>query len=114
MALLLGTWSLTQWMDALNGLLSNSTAVSTTPYTQLSTDSLILVDATSGAVTVDLLAVASHGGMPVTIKKIDASGNAVTLDGNGSETIDGSTTKTISTQYDSITIQTDGTEWWTL
>jgi len=99
-------------MDALNSLLSGSTAVASTPYTQLSTDSLILVDATSGAVTVNLIAVAADNGAPVTIKKIDASGNAVTIDGDGAETIDGSTTKVLSSQYDSATVQQDGTEWW--
>jgi len=114
MALLLGTWSLTQWMDALNASMSGTTAVASTPYTMLSTDSLILIDATSAAVTVDLIAVASHNGTPVTIKKIDSSANAVTIDGSGAETIDGSTTLVLASQYDSVTIQTDGTEWWIL
>ena len=114
MALLLGTWSLTQWMDALNALLSGSTAVASTPYTMLSTDSLILVDASSAAATVDLIAAAAHGGMPVTIKKTDSSANAVTIDGSGSETIDGATTLVLASQYDSATIQTNGSEWWIL
>jgi len=112
MALLLGTWSYTQWMDAINSVLSGTTAVSSTPYAHLATDSLILVDASSAAVTVNLIAVASHNGAPVTIKKIDGSGNAVTIDGNAAETIDGATTNVLASQYDSVTIQSDGTQWW--
>ncbi len=112
MALLAGTWSFTQWMDALNSLLSGTTAVSSTPYTMLATDSLILVDATGGAATVDVIAIASHRGSKVTVKKIDSSGNSVTVDGDGSETFDGVTTVVLAAQYDSVTFQHDGTEWW--
>ena len=45
------------------------------------------------------------------IKKIDASGNAVTIDGNGAETIDGAATQTLGAQYDSMTVFCDGTGW---
>lgn len=45
------------------------------------------------------------------IKKLDSSGNTVTIDGDGSETIDGATTKVISTQYAGVMIQSDGTNW---
>lgn len=73
-----------------------------------------LCDATSGAITVTLPAVADAdptAGRVVTVKKTDASGNAVTLDADGSETIDGATTKALSSQYDSVTIVSDGTSW---
>jgi hypothetical protein len=72
---------------------------------------LYLCDATSGAITADLPAAASHSGRVVTVKKTDASGNAVTLDGNSSETIDGATTKVLASQYDCASIVSDGTEW---
>jgi len=75
-------------------------------------ETLVLVDASSAAVTITLPAAADLVDTPINIKKTDASGNAVTVDGNGSETIDGSTTAVISTQYDCITIVSDGTEWW--
>jgi len=48
------------------------------------------------------------------IKKIDADADTVTVDGNGSETIDDGTTATLTAQYESITIQSDGSEWWIL
>ena len=45
------------------------------------------------------------------IKKIDSSANTVTIDAAGANTIDGVATKVISTQYDKLTIQWDGTNW---
>jgi len=75
---------------------------------------VVLVNATSGAVTVTLPAVAANTGRIYYIKKIDSSANAVTIDGNASETIDDSTTRILSSQYDSVTIACDGTEWWIL
>lgn len=72
---------------------------------------LYLVDATAGAVTVNLPAAASSSGYSVTVKKTDSSVNAVTLDGDTTETIDGATTYALSAQYDSVSIRCDGTEW---
>jgi hypothetical protein len=46
----------------------------------------------------------------ITIKKIDSSINSVIIDGSGA-LIDGSATYTIYTQYDSVTLQWDGTNW---
>ncbi len=80
--------------------------------TESDRDKLILVDATSGAVTISLLAAATAGsGFRVAIKKVDSSGNAVTVDGNGSETIDGATTSTLSTQYDTDNLICNGSNW---
>ena len=38
--------------------------------------------------------------------------NAVIIDGNGSETIDGSETIVIINKYESVTLQCDGLAWW--
>ncbi len=70
-----------------------------------------LVDATSGAVTANLPTASSSEGWVVVLKKVDASGNAVTADGNGSETIDGATTKALSSQWDFVRLVCDGTAW---
>ena len=46
------------------------------------------------------------------IKKIDSSGNAVTIAQNASgETIDGASSVALTGQYDSKTVQTDGSVW---
>ena len=75
-------------------------------------DNVVLVDATSAAVTVTLPAVSGNSGRVFHIKKIDASGNAVTVDGASSETIDDATTGILASQYDAIKIVCDGSEWW--
>ena len=74
---------------------------------------VILVDASSAAVTITLPP-AADAFKELCIKKIDATGNTVTLDGNASETIDDSTTLVLSSQYDAVRISSDGSEWWIL
>jgi len=71
----------------------------------------IFADATSGAFTISLPAPIDE--MILNIKKIDSSANAVTLDA-GSNTIDGSSTAVMATQYESLTLYWDktSTEWW--
>lgn len=59
---------------------------------QLSQDDFLLVNTTSGAVTINALAAASWT-RPLKIQRI-AGSNSITLDPNGSETVDGSATLT--------------------
>jgi hypothetical protein len=86
----------------------------TTPYTVVVTDRTILIDATAGAKVVDLPTAASSKWRILTIKKIDASANVVTVDGNGAETIDGAATYVLTAQYEAVTVQSDGTTWWVI
>jgi len=73
---------------------------------------LVTVDASGANRTVTLPTLASAGaGLETTIKKIDSSTNTVTVDGNGSETIDGATTIVLSAQYAAITIISGASEW---
>jgi hypothetical protein len=60
------------------------------------------VDASGGAVTLNLPAISGltlSGAWSIGIKKTDSSANAVTASRNGTDTIDGATTKSISQQY---------------
>ena len=82
----------------------------TANYTAASGDYTILVDASSNNVTVTLPAAAGCAGRIYVIKAIDVS-NTITIDGNGAETIDGAVTKTLATQYYSMTIQSNGSGW---
>jgi hypothetical protein len=84
----------------------------TANYTATVNDSVILCDATSAGFTITLPASATNTGRKYVIKKTDTSANTVTIDGNASETIDGATTVNIGTQYQSITIVCDGSNWW--
>ena len=75
---------------------------------------IILCDATSNAITVNLPQASTSANLVYNIKKIDSTGNTVTIDGNASETIDGATTSVLATQYDSATIVCDGSNWFIL
>lgn len=86
-------------------------AAKTTAYTATADDFLITGDATSAAFTVTLPAASTVTGLVLCIIKIDASGNAVTIDGSGSETINGSATLALSSQWSKATIVSDGSNW---
>ncbi len=74
-------------------------------------DDVILCDCTAGAITVTLPKVSDRVNYRYIIKKIDSSGNAVTIDGDGSETIDGAATQPLTTQWDALELVTDETAW---
>ena len=102
--------------DPVRAAEPNSTAViaKTTTYTVTAADNgkLIKADATAGAFTITLPAAATAGdGFEVSVKKVDSSANAVTLDADGSETIDGDTDVSLPNQFDVVTVRSDGTSW---
>lgn len=73
---------------------------------------VITCDTTSGAFSLVLPAATGSTGLWYTFKKTDSNANAVTIDGNASETIDGALTHTtMDAQYDTITIVCNGTAW---
>jgi hypothetical protein len=83
----------------------------TANYTVTEADYAVAVSAASGAVTVSLPAASASENQIVIVKKTDATVNAVTVDGSGSETIDGQTTFILAMQYEAVTLQCDGTGW---
>jgi hypothetical protein len=89
-----------------------TTRVIATTSTALITDDLILVNASAGTVTVNLPAASTVPGKVYVIKKIDSSVNIMTIDPNGSETIDGLATMVIAIQYETLKIVSDGSVWW--
>lgn len=76
-------------------------------------DDILLVDTTGGSVTLTLPAAGTVRGQWFVVKKLVAA-NTVTLDGASAETIDGAATLAFTTQYQAVTIYSDGTEWWTI
>lgn len=82
----------------------------TTATTVVDSDDLILVDTTSGSVTVTLPSAVGRRGRKFACKKLIAA-NTMTLAGAGSETIDGAATVGITTQYAARTVQSDGINW---
>lgn len=63
-------------------------------------DSVILCDATSGPITITLQDPSLVQGLVLTIKKIDSTGNAVTIIAQ----VDNASNPTLSSQYKSITL----------
>lgn len=83
----------------------------TANYTATESDEVILCNATSGIITITLPAVATtRVGKRYVIIKTDAVNNVV-ADGNASETINGATTVTLTTQYWSLVIVNSGSAW---
>ena len=80
-------------------------------YVATALDYVILGDASGGAFTITLPAASSVPKQVYNIKKIDASPNAVTVDGDGTETIDGALTQVIATQFNSLMIVSDLSNW---
>lgn len=72
----------------------------------------ILVDAIGGERDVNLPPAAYTEYRVLFIKKIDVSGNAVLVKADGSEKIDGGSLVTLSSQWDSALIVSDGSAWY--
>ena len=77
----------------------------TADYNALSTDHTILANATGGDVDVTLPVASTIKGQIFIVKKIDSSGNAVNVSGDGG-------TISLTTQYDRAAVQSDGTDFW--
>jgi hypothetical protein len=105
-----GTAAPTSTVD-INGSFAAATVAKTGAYTAAIGDHVITCDASGGAFTVTLPAASGVAGRIYHIKKTDSSGNAVTVDGNSSETIDDALTQVINVQYDSMMIICTGSEW---
>ncbi len=83
----------------------------TSPYTA-NQETNILVDTSSGSVTINLPATAdTQVGRTYKITKTTSDTNSVIITRNGVQTINGATTFSLILQYDSIEIVLDGTNW---
>lgn len=98
------TWGAILQMDP-------ATRTETAAYTAQVFDHTIRVDATAAAVTVTLPPASLCTGKVYVVKKIDASANAVSIDGDAAETVDGSATKSTTTQYAGWVIQSNAVGW---
>lgn len=82
----------------------------TTGYTIGDTDDIVTGDTTSAGFTLTLPAAASSTGKIVTVVKTIAA-NTLTIQGAGSELINGSNTLALTTQYSCRTLVCNGTAW---
>ena len=83
-------------------------------YTAAWSDTVLLVNASGGNITITLpdsgfvASPKDEMGKLFYIKKVDSSANTVTIDGYSAQTIDGVATYVINSQYDSVTLVSDG------
>lgn len=86
-------------------------------YTALNSDYVIGITSTASARTVTLPKASKikQGQMVIVKDESGAAGtNNITVDGDGSETIDGSATKVISSNYGVLRIYSNGSNWFTV
>jgi hypothetical protein len=88
-------------LGVVGGLLLVETGATNTAINLPSASSIYVYDNTYGYAF----------GKIINIKKVDNGIGNVVINPNGSETIDGQLTQTLYTQYDNISIQSDGTNW---
>lgn len=98
------------WSDAdTNPAVATSTKTSN--YTITGTDVIIFADATSGNVTITLPTASSFTGYNFYVKRIDSSANTCSVARSGSDTIDGSTSFSLDTQYFAVRVVSNGSNW---
>lgn len=97
--------------DHVEGSVARSITTKTAAYIVTANDHTILVDASSAAIPITLPTTSGITGRSYNIKKIDSSINVVTIDASGAQAIDGNLTQTLNDQNESVTIQTDGSNW---
>lgn len=99
-------------LTSLGQALYGTTTVTTTPYVPAATDTFLLMNV-SGASVVNLPSAASRAGYPLTIKDISgaASTNNVTINRNGTDTIDGLTSVTLNVDYEGYSLHPIASGW---
>jgi hypothetical protein len=95
----------------VNGGVSVGTKVEKSDYKMTSSDFVILANANSKAITI-ILPLASNTGQMVNIKKVDSSSNKVTIQRQGTDTIEGAASKVLPSQYNGLSLVAGGDGVW--
>ena len=96
--------------SAMFNAITYNVVTKTTNYAALQTDSVILANASGGSITITLPS-AIGASKPLTIKRINAGANAVTINTVLSQTFDGSTTGSINVENQSLTFVSNNANW---
>lgn len=94
----------------IQGQVQAYTAVSSL-YTASIIDNVIAANASTGSFSVTLPTAVGITGKIYTVKKVDSSANTVTVATTSAQTIDGQSNEVLSFQYDGITVQSNGANW---
>ncbi|MFF1297910.1 MULTISPECIES: hypothetical protein [unclassified Streptomyces] len=93
-----------------NGQTGSEVRTVTGTVTARPIDRVLKADASGAGVTVNLPSAAPNL-VTYRIIKSDATGNTVTVDPFGSQTINGAATRILSTQWETVTLRSDGSNW---
>jgi len=89
-----------------------NTTPKTSNYTATTNDGVLFGDASAGSFTFPLPgAMSTIKGLELTFVKLDSSTNTITIDPDGTQTIDGASNYILYGQYQSVTIYCDGSNW---
>lgn len=83
----------------------------TTTYPLVASDELVLADTSGGAWTATLPTAAGRTGKVYAFKKTTSDVAALTIATTSAQTIDGSTTTSVNTQYEYLEVISDGSNW---
>jgi len=100
-----GVWH----FDGDSALTTESVTTITTTTAISATSGTYLVDTTGGNITLTLPA----DGTTYTIKRLTGGTNTLTID-TASGNIDDAASASLSTQYESVTLKSDGTDYWVI
>lgn len=96
--------------ELVNARFGNVITVTYPTDGQIQDAEVVLVDAIDGIITIQLPQT-SASIRKITVKKIDATANVVTVAAQAAQTIDGSTSYPLAAQWDKVTVTNDGTNW---
>ncbi len=91
-------------------IINTVTSVKTTTGSIATSETVVLCGHATNDITLTLHTAVGNVGKIVYIKNVTAT--TVTIEGNGTETIDGSLNKTLSAQYESLTLISDNSNWY--
>ena len=112
-------WLGTEMLTVQRAIPLRVTKTVTAAYTLLTTDDVVLVDCTTGAITITWPDPTRSQHFTATVKKIDATANAVTfasiIASTGvAATFDGVASPTLATQYKTKIVRSDGIQYYVL
>lgn len=96
------------WQPLTAARVSITTTPKTADYTTVAGDSIVLVDASAGAINITLIAPSSVSGQKFTVKKIDSSANPVNVIG----TIDGASSQVLRKKDQAVDAVSNGTAYY--
>lgn len=98
-----------KFIGAVEGAVAET--VETLSTSAVAAASIVLCNAVDGGFTVTLPTAVGKRGQFLKVKKIDSTENAVVIDANGSQTIDGDLTVTIDSPFAGLMLVSNGSNW---